>query len=191
MRDASKPPASQLERADADARFADGALEVDGAWLALSDGRTAGARAAAAGVRDVVLCDLALDHATTPRLAIACADGCGEAALDAVVGALQAAGIAVSRFDDVAGLAVLRTVAMLANEASDAVMQGVALAPDVDLAMRKGVNYPRGPLEWADGLGARAVIAVLNHLAAHYGEDRYRVSPLLVRRALTGAPLNG
>ncbi len=180
-----------LDHAGADARFAEGALEVDGAWLALSDGRTAGARAAAAGLRDVVLCDLALDHATTPRLAIACADGCGEAALDAVVGALQAAGIAVSRFDDVAGLAVLRTVAMLANEASDAVMQGVALAPDVDLAMRKGVSYPRGPLEWADGLGARAVVAVLNHLAAHYGEDRYRVSPLLVRRALTGAPLNG
>ena len=84
---------------------------------------------------------------------VARADTCSDAAYATAVGALQAAGIAVSRLDDVAGLAVLRTVAMLANEAADAVMQGIASADDVDLAMQKGVNYPRGPLAWADALG--------------------------------------
>lgn len=180
-----------IDRAHADPRFGDGALQIDEAWLALSDGRTATARAAAADLRDLVLCDLALDYASATRLAIAAADGCSDASYCAVAGALQAAGIAVSRFDDVAGLAVLRTVAMLANEAADAVAQGVALPSDVDLAMQKGVNYPRGPLGWADAIGVRTIAAMLANLAAHYGEDRYRASPLIARRAISGGVLNG
>jgi 3-hydroxybutyryl-CoA dehydrogenase len=180
-----------VDRSHADARFADGALQIDDAWLALTDGRTASVRAVSADVRDLVLCDLALDYANATRLAIAAADGCGAASYDAVTGALQAAGVAVSRFDDVAGLAVMRTVAMLANEAADAVQQGVAQPSDVDLAMQKGVNYPRGPLAWADALGVRTIAAVLANLAMHYGEDRYRASPLITRRAISGASLNG
>ena len=53
-------------------------------------------------------------------------------------------------------MAVMRTVAMLANEAADAVNQGVCSAAAVDIAMQKGVNYPRGPLAWADAVGAAA-----------------------------------
>ncbi len=180
-----------VDRAQVDPRFGDGAMQIDGAWLALSDGRTATARAAAVDARDLVLCDLALDFASATRLAIAAADGCGDASYRAVVGALQAAGVAVSRFDDVAGLAVLRTVAMLANEAADAVVQGVALPSDVDLAMQKGVNYPRGPLGWADALGVRTIATVLANIAAHYGEDRYRASPMIARRAVCGGSLHG
>jgi 3-hydroxybutyryl-CoA dehydrogenase len=83
----------------------------------------------------------------------------------------------------------MRTVAMLANEAADAVTQGVASVADLDVAMQKGVSYPRGPLAWAESIGVPRVRDVLVNLAAHYGEDRYRVSPLLSRRAATGAPL--
>jgi len=162
-----------------------------GTWLALTDGRTATARMADTGVRDLVLFDLALDYATAARLAVARADTCSDAAYAAATGALQAAGLAVSRFDDVAGLAVMRTVAMLANEAADAVVQGVADAAAIDLAMRQGVNYPRGPLAWADAIGPAQLRTVLVSLAAHYGEDRYRVSPLLARRAATGGRLHG
>ena len=81
----------------------------------------------------------------------------------------------------------MRTVAMLANEAADAVNQGVCSAEGVDLAMQKGVNYPRGPLAWLDDVGLAHVSAVLGNLAATYGEDRYRVSPLL-RRKLYAQP---
>ncbi|HEY5309932.1 MAG TPA: 3-hydroxyacyl-CoA dehydrogenase, partial [Casimicrobiaceae bacterium] len=169
-----------------DPRFPYGALHIesegDDAWLVPGDGRTATAMAARAGVRNVVTFDLALDYAHCARLAVARADNCSDAAFAAAVGGLQAAGIAVSRLDDVAGLIVLRTVAMLANEASDAVAQGIASAADVDVAMQKGVNYPRGPLAWADALGLVLVRDTLNHLASHYGEDRYRLSPLLARR---------
>jgi 3-hydroxybutyryl-CoA dehydrogenase len=133
--------------------------------------------------------DLALDYATCPRLAIACADTCSPQAAAAAIGALQAAGIAVTRIDDVAGLIVMRTVAMLANEAADAVAQGIASARDIDLAMRNGVNYPRGPLAWADAIGVAHVCAVLRNLGLQYGPERYRIAPLLVRRCATGASI--
>lgn len=164
-------------------------LRVGQTLLLQGDGRTATAIGAALDRRDVVVCDLALDYATCTRLAAAPADGCSDTAWSAAVGTLQAAGIAVSRVDDVAGLVVMRTVAMLANEAADAVNQGITSAADVDFAMRKGVNYPRGPLAWADALGAARVAAVLRHLAAHYGEARYRLSPLLARCAASGTRL--
>ena len=173
----------------ADPAVAEAYLEVAGTLLVPSDGRTATTVAATCARPDVVVFDLALDYSKCTRLAIAVADTCSAAGAAAAIGALQAAGIGVTRVDDVAGLIVLRTVAMLANEAADAVTQGIAAAADVDLAMRKGVNYPRGPLEWADAIGLKRVRAVLHHLAAHYGEDRYRISPLITRRCATGGSL--
>ena len=167
----------------------DGALETGDAVLALSDGRTATARAAATGMRNLVLFDLALDYGKCTRIALARADSCPAPAFDSAAGAMQACGIAVSALDDVAGLVVLRTVAALANEAADAVTHGIASADDVDVAMQKGVNYPRGPLAWADAIGVARVRQALVNLAAHYGEDRYRLSPLIARRHAMGAPL--
>jgi 3-hydroxybutyryl-CoA dehydrogenase len=168
----------------------EGTFAVGDAVVALSDGRTATARAAASGTRNLVLFDLALDYARCTRLALARADSCAGDAFDAAASVFQAAGIAVSPIDDVAGLVVMRTVAALANEAADAVTNGIASARDVDIAMQKGVNYPRGPLAWADDIGLARVRQTLVNLAAHYGEDRYRLSPLIARRHAVGAPLS-
>ena len=85
----------------------------------------------------------------------------------------------------------MRTVAMLANEAADAVQQGVCDAAAADLAMQKGVNYPRGPLAWADAIGLPQVMAVLDHLASTYGEDRYRCSALIRRKVHGGNTFTG
>jgi 3-hydroxybutyryl-CoA dehydrogenase len=184
-----------VERERADSRFSGGALHIPGkgggAWLALTDGRTATQRVTGTGVRDLVLFDLAHDYATASRLALARADSCSDAAWQSATGAMSAAGIAVSRLDDVAGLAVMRIVCALANEAADAVVQRVAMPESIDLAMQKGVNYPRGPLAWGDAIGAATVRDVLANLGAHYGEDRYRISPLVARRAATGGTLRG
>lgn len=157
-----------------------------GLRLALSDGRTATARAAETGHADWALLDVALDYATAPRVAITVADQAAEGSADLVAGLLQAAGIAVSRIDDIAGLVVLRTLSMLANEAADTVLQGIANAHDVDMAMRYGTNYPIGPLAWADRFGVEQVCAALDALYRHYGESRYRVSPLIRRLSTTG-----
>ena len=72
-----------------------------------------------------------------------------------------------------------RILVLLINEAADAVFMQVASPQAVDLAMTKGVNYPKGLLAWADELGPAWVLEKLEKLFAEYGEDRYRPNPLL------------
>ncbi|WP_210464866.1 3-hydroxyacyl-CoA dehydrogenase NAD-binding domain-containing protein [Rufibacter roseolus] len=72
-----------------------------------------------------------------------------------------------------------RILAMLINEAVDALALKVANKEDIELAMTKGVNYPKGLLDWADELGPEHVLANLDALYKEYHEDRYRASPLL------------
>jgi len=76
-----------------------------------------------------------------------------------------------------------RVLAMLINEAVDALFLQVASKSDLDLAVIKGVNYPKGLLAWADEKGADHWLRVLEGLQAEHGEDRYRPSPLLRRMA--------
>jgi len=85
---------------------------------------------------------------------------------------------------DYPGMLVWRTVAMLANEASDALQKGVANEQDIDTAMRLGVNYPHGPLAWGAELGWQHVLRLLENLQQHYGEERYRPTSLLRQRTL-------
>ena len=147
-------------------------------------------KADAGGDYNVVLIDLAHDYATATRIAVGASINCWAPALGAAIGLLQAAGFEVCRLGDTPGLAVMRTVAMLANEAADAVYQGVCDAAAADSAMKLGVNYPRGPLEWADRVGLPAICTVLANLARFYGEDRYRVSPLIQQRVFAGKKIH-
>jgi|TARA_B110000116_G_C16758313_1_gene547078 3-hydroxybutyryl-CoA dehydrogenase len=79
-----------------------------------------------------------------------------------------------------------RIIAMLINEAADAVFWGIASVEDIDTAMTKGVNYPKGLLVWADEWGAAKVIDIIEKLRDNFGETRYRVSPKLRELAATG-----
>jgi len=72
-----------------------------------------------------------------------------------------------------------RILAMLINEAADALFLNIASAKDIDNAMTKGVNYPKGLLAWADEIGIDWCVSVLDGLYNEYHEDRYRCSPLL------------
>lgn len=169
-----------------DNRAADGVIATTGgAVLSLCDGRSATRRASNTGIASTVVVDLALDYSQATRLAIAAAMQCAPRALEAAIGLLQAAGFQVSRLKDVPGLPVMRTLAMLANEAADAVNQGVADEAGVNTAMCLGVGYPRGPLEWARGVGLPHIHRVLDKLAESYGEDRYRISPYLQQLLFT------
>ncbi|BBM83035.1 3-hydroxyacyl-CoA dehydrogenase NAD-binding domain-containing protein [Candidatus Uabimicrobium amorphum] len=76
---------------------------------------------------------------------------------------------------------MMRVVCMIINEAVDAVFLQIASAADIDLAMTKGVNYPKGPIAWAQEMGLEKVLDYLQNLYEEYGEDRYRPSPLLRR----------
>ena len=79
-----------------------------------------------------------------------------------------------------------RIISMLINEAADAVYLGIASAEDVDTAMLKGVNYPKGLLAWAEEWGLEKVVSNIDSLRSTYGETRYRCSPLLRKLASEG-----
>lgn len=88
------------------------------------------------------------------------------------------------RKDEMLGKEIFnRVIAMLINEAIDSLYLGLASKEDIDLAMTKGVNYPKGLLRWADELGAEKILDTLNALYTLYGEDRYRPCVLLKRMA--------
>ena len=80
-----------------------------------------------------------------------------------------------------------RIIAMLINEAAEALYLNIASASDLDTAMTRGVNYPKGLLAWANERGIDATLEVLKELQEHDGEDRYRPSILLKQMAANQA----
>lgn len=152
-------------------------LEVDGAQLRLTDGRTA----SQIGV-EVAVFDLSLNADHGGALAWAPSLRASEAWTTGAAHWLGVVGFAPQRIADAPGLVVARTLAMLINEAADAVQQGVCTVEGANAAMTLGVNYPAGPFEWLTGWNTTAVINLLDMLDAHYRGERYRVSPWLRQR---------
>jgi 3-hydroxybutyryl-CoA dehydrogenase len=92
-------------------------------------------------------------------------------------------GIQPIKVIDSPGLIVARTIAMLINEACDAVNQGVCTEDAVNQAMRLGVNYPQGPFDWLEQWSAADVAFLLDSMDDFYRGERYRVSPMLRRKS--------
>ncbi|SEN44795.1 3-hydroxyacyl-CoA dehydrogenase [Actinacidiphila rubida] len=149
-----------------------------GTSLHLADGRLPGEPA--------IQFDLALDYRTASRIGVAPSAGVRAEAVAQATGLFQAMGKQVSVIRDVPGMVVARTVALLVDLALDAVAKEVASAQDVDTAMRLGVNYPLGPVEWGELLTATYVRDVLDGLHAWYPTGRYAPGAELRRRAAAG-----
>jgi len=90
------------------------------------------------------------------------------------------------RVKDAPGLIFARILSLIINEAARSLDEGVAQAEEIDTAMRLGVNYPSGPLKWADRIGLDDVLAVLEGLQRETGDDRYRPASLLTKMVLAG-----
>jgi len=100
----------------------------------------------------------------------------------------EGATTAVPTKDAVLGQSIVdRIVVMLINEAADALHYHIASRDDIDSAMTKGVNYPKGLLRWADEIGIDQCVTRLDQLFEHYHESRYRCSPLLRKMAAAGS----
>ncbi|MBK6594869.1 MAG: 3-hydroxyacyl-CoA dehydrogenase [Burkholderiales bacterium] len=149
-------------------------LEVDGAQLRLTDGRPASQLGA-----EVAVFDLPRSVGHGAALAWAPSLRASPAWTGTAARWLAALDFKPQRVADTPGLVVARTLAMLINEAADAVLQGVCTPEGADAAMKLGVNYPAGPFEWLAQWNTPAVIALLDVLDAHYRGERYRVSPWL------------
>ena len=96
---------------------------------------------------------------------------------------LDSLGKQVEWVQETPALVLPRIICQLANEAAFAELEGVADGATIDLAMRLGVNYPKGPLEWGEAVGWEKVLGVIDYLFAEYHEERYRACLLLRRWA--------
>lgn len=136
--------------------------------------------------RRTVAVDLA--HDTARRITMMMApSGDGDIG-DAVAAMLAAAGRAVTRIKDCPGFIAQRITAMIANLGGEMAQMGLASPADIDKAMQLGLNYPAGPLAFADKIGVGRTYEIICRVFEITGSDRYRPSLWLRRRALLGLP---
>ncbi|MBN9087644.1 MAG: 3-hydroxyacyl-CoA dehydrogenase [Reyranella sp.] len=131
-----------------------------------------------------VAVDLTGDH--HKRITIMTPPGADTQVRDAAAAMFAKAGTKVTLIKDSPGFIAQRMVSMIANLGCEMAMIGIASAADVDTAMTLGLNYPRGPLALADWLGVKDCHEILVQLQAITGDDRYRPSQWLRRRAMLG-----
>ena len=174
--DASMPaPRSEASEIEGSLKPFDAALvQHEGVIVARTDGRTAARRACESG-QPVILYD-AITGEGGKRVALTASPDVDAAHWRAVVGKFRSLGLAVSRISDLPGMVVMRTIAMIVNEGFEAALCQVATPEDIDQAMKLGVNYPRGPFDWAQEFGCGQVLAVLDAIHAATGDPRYRAS---------------
>lgn len=84
---------------------------------------------------------------------------------------------------DQAGMVTPKVICMIINEAYFTLAEGTATRNDVDLAMKLGTNYPFGPFEWAERIGLKNVVSLLEAVYRETRDERYRICPLLIEKA--------
>lgn len=124
------------------------------------------------------------------RLTLMQSPGAKKTNLDSVAAAFQTAGRSVTAINDSPGFVAQRMCAMVANLGCEMAQIGLASPADIDTAMKMGLNYPSGPLELVEKIGAGQTREILEQLQAITGEDRYRPSLWLRRRAQLGLPIH-
>lgn len=153
-------------------------LQAGTAELRLSDGRCASELG-----HEIAVFDLPLRLDGAGEIAWSHAARASQDWIETAPRWLSLLGFVPLKIADVPGLVVARTIAMLINEAADAVQQGVCDVDGADAAMKLGVNYPAGPFEWLAQWDSSSVVKLLDHLDAYYRGERYRVSPWLRHQA--------
>ena len=98
-------------------------------------------------------------------------------------------GLTASIIQESVGFVAQRALAMIVNLGCDIAQQGVATVEDINVAVKLGLGYPYGPIEWGDVLGAEKILKILDRMTAITRDQRYRPSPWLRRRVQLSLPL--
>lgn len=138
--------------------------------------------------RRLVCLDLLGD--TTQRVTMMTTPGASAEHRDGVAAAITASGRKVTLIKDSPGFVGQRMVAMIGNLGCYMAEIGLASPEDIDTAMQLGLNYPRGSISLVEVLGSEDCLAILETLQAITGEDRYRPTMWLKRRAMLGLPVH-
>jgi len=149
---------------------------------------TATAIDSAVDFRRLVCLDLIGD--TSKRVTLMTTPGADPALRDGVAAGIIASGRAVTAIKDGPGFVGQRLVAMVANLGCYMAEIGLASPEDIDTAMRYGLNYPHGPLEFVEFIGTTNCLTILEALQGITGEDRYRPTQWLSRREALGLPIH-
>lgn len=157
--------------------------------LAAPLGEDCSALAARTGVDASRLVGVDLECDTSRRVTLMTAPGVAKPILDQVATAFGNAELKVTAISDSTGFIAQRILAMIANLGCEAAQLGIASPHDIDTAVKSALNYPLGPLEMVDSLGPKRTLTILERLQALTGDDRYRPSPWLRRRAALGLPI--
>ncbi|MCW5751957.1 MAG: 3-hydroxyacyl-CoA dehydrogenase [Alphaproteobacteria bacterium] len=136
----------------------------------------------------LVAVDLTGNHAQ--RLTMMTPPGGDARIAEAALARLRLAGQPVTRIKDSPGFVLQRIRAMIANLGAEMAQIGLASPADIDTAMKLGLNYPQGPLEMAEAMGRRETLQIMQRLQDITGDDRYRPSLWLRRRALLDLPMH-
>ena len=120
------------------------------------------------------------------RATLMCCPAASAVIRDSVVALLAKAGGKITVINDSPGFVAQRVRGQIANLGCEMAQQRIATPADIDTAMTLGLNYPLGPLAIVDDLGVRTTFDILTRLQAITGDDRYRPSQWLRRRALLG-----
>ncbi len=155
--------------------FQTSAVEREGIMFARTDGRTARECAESFG-QPVLLYDLVKDAESANVIGFACSPDVPCGIIDRFVAFLNAAGKSAIVLPDWPGLVVMRTVAMIVNEAYETILEGVCEKDVMDTAIRHGLNYPLGPIEWAERIGLDTVLGVIDAIHTATRDPRYRAS---------------
>jgi len=136
-----------------------------------------------------VAIDTLLPFATSRRRTLMTTPATLPVSRDAAHALFAADGTAVTVIRDSAGFVAQRIIAMIVNIGCDIAQQRIASPQDIDLAVTLGLGYPRGPLALGDTVGASVILAILRNMQTLSGDQRYRPSPWLMRRAQLGMSL--
>lgn len=124
------------------------------------------------------------------RATVMAAPGADEALVQSVISLMSKVSNTVTRIKDSPGFVAQRIRAMIANLGAEMAQIGIASPEDIDKGMKLGLNYPHGSVEMADTLGVRNCYDILTELQTITGDDRYRPSQWLRRRALLNLPIH-
>ncbi|MBS1517525.1 MAG: hypothetical protein JSS91_05505 [Bacteroidetes bacterium] len=96
----------------------------------------------------------------------------------------EKAGKEVTEVKDRPGMIGMRIISLIINEAYLVLQEGTSVREDIDTAMKLGTNYPFGPIEWSEKIGVDIIYNILTAMSEEFGEDRYRITPLLREKYL-------
>lgn len=110
-----------------------------------------------------------------------------EKSFEKVKALFEGLGKEVQSVADRPGMISMRIITMIINEAYLVLQEGTSNKDDIDTAMKLGTNYPYGPIEWSEKIGIELVYNILKSMFDTYGDDRYRITPLLKEKYLEAA----